>query len=86
MSPKKPEEYRARIFKNGRSQAIRLPKEVRFDEGQVEVRVRREGKRLVVEPLDQWSDAFLATEGSAPDLPDAPRRAPWKDTRDRLER
>lgn len=79
-------EYRAKVFKNGRSQAIRLPKELRFDDDQTEVRVRREGRRLIVEPLDEWSDEFLDTEGSAPDFPEAPVRSPLIGARDRLGR
>src|SRR3954466_6456827 len=38
----------AKLFKNGRSQAVRLPKEFRF-EGE-EVYVRREGKSIVLSP------------------------------------
>ena len=83
---KKPKTYRARIFKNGRSQAIRLPKAVRFDDDQTEVRVRREGQRLVIEPLDAWSEEFLATEGSMPELPDPPRRRRLDEARDRFGR
>ena len=40
---------RARIFWNGRSQAVRLPKEFRFQG--TEVLVRREGEAVVLEPL-----------------------------------
>lgn len=40
---------RAKIFTNGRSQAVRLPREFRFD-GK-EVAIRREGKAVVLEPV-----------------------------------
>lgn len=40
---------RAKLFWNGRSQAVRLPKEFRF-EGE-EVLIRREGDRVILEPL-----------------------------------
>lgn len=40
----------AKIFWNGRSQAVRLPKEFRFD-GQ-DVRIHREGSRVVLTPTD----------------------------------
>lgn len=40
---------RAKLFWNGRSQAVRLPKEFRF-EGD-EVAIRREGERLILEPV-----------------------------------
>lgn len=38
----------AKIFWNGRSQAVRLPREYRF-EG-TEVHIRREGPRVILEP------------------------------------
>ena len=40
----------AKLFTHGRSQAVRLPKEFRF-EGK-EVRVSRVGSRVILEPLD----------------------------------
>jgi antitoxin VapB len=54
----------ARLFWNGRSQAVRLPKEFRFDG--VEVRIRREGDRVVIEPLGaaDWGDAFWEVFGA----------------------
>jgi antitoxin VapB len=47
-----------KIFKNGRSQAVGLPKEFRF-EG-TEVRIRREGAAVILEPMSNdwaWMDA-----------------------------
>jgi antitoxin VapB len=41
----------AKLFRNGRSQAVRLPKEYRFP-GE-EVRIRREGDAVVLEPLQR---------------------------------
>jgi len=40
----------AKIFWSGRSQAVRLPKEYRF-EG-TEVKIRREGSRVILTPAD----------------------------------
>jgi len=40
---------RAKLFANGRSQAVRLPREFRF-EGQ-EVTIRREGEAVILEPV-----------------------------------
>jgi len=40
---------RAKLFKNGRSQAVRLPKEFRF-EGE-EVAIRRDGDAVILEPI-----------------------------------
>jgi len=79
-------ELRAKIFRTGRSQAVRLPKEVRFDEDQGEVRVWREGSRVILEPLDEWPEAFLAALGSCPDFPEPPGRTPLRDARDRFGR
>jgi antitoxin VapB len=46
---KEKREKRAKLFINGNSQAVRLPKEFRFV-GK-EVRVRREGENVVLEPI-----------------------------------
>jgi len=48
----------AKIFKNGRSQAVRLPKEFRF-EG-TEVRIRKQGDKVILERLkkSKWPDGF----------------------------
>lgn len=44
----------AKLFWSGRSQAVRLPKEFRF-EGK-EVRVRRHGNAVILEPIsDDWA-------------------------------
>lgn len=44
---------RAKIFWSGRSQAVRLPKEFRFQG--TEVSVRRQGRAVILEPLpDDW--------------------------------
>ena len=44
-----------RVFWNGRSQAVRLPQECRFDEGQ-ELVVRRAGRAVIIEPAgDFWA-------------------------------
>jgi antitoxin VapB len=50
---------RAKIFRNGGSQAVRLPKSLRFPDDQDEVVVRREGNRIVLEAVDEWSREFL---------------------------
>jgi len=55
---------RAKLFKNGGSQAVRLPKDCRFPEDHREVLVRRVGQRVVLEPVDSWPEAFLACIGA----------------------
>ena len=62
MSPKK-SPLRAKIFRNGGSPAVRLPKECRFID-QREVLARREGRRVILEPVDEWSDAFRSRLGA----------------------
>jgi antitoxin VapB len=49
----------AKVFWSGRSQAVRLPKEFRFTGN--EVRIRRRGAAVILEPVaDDWAwlDAF----------------------------
>jgi len=55
---------RAKLFRNGGSQAVRLPKDCRFPDDQREVVVRKVGQRVVLEPVDSWPDAFLACIGA----------------------
>ena len=47
----------AKLFKHGRSQAVRLPKEFRMPGTQV--RVRRIGRGVLLEPIDQTFDVKL---------------------------
>ena len=51
-------ESTAKLFQNGRSQAIRLPKAFRFKGS--EVKIRKEGDKVILEPLvrDQWPQGF----------------------------
>ena len=76
----------AKLFKNGRSQAVRLPREFRF-EGDT-VRVRRAGRGVVVEPvltdvaawfaeLDRLAKEPFMPEGRQ--QPAAPRRRVFDD-------
>ncbi len=47
----------AKVFANGSSQAVRLPKECRFD-GQ-EVYIRKEGDQVILSPRPtSWQDFF----------------------------
>lgn len=63
---------RAKLFKSGGSQAVRLPKGYRF-EGQDEVLIYRNGSRVILEPKRrEWSRAFLELAGSAEDFPYPP--------------
>jgi len=55
---------RAKLFQNGGSQAVRLPRDCRFPEGESEVVVRRVGRRVILEPVEEWPDEFLKSLGS----------------------
>jgi len=52
----------AKLFMNGRSQAVRLPKEFRMP-GKA-VRISRQGNKVILEPIedswDQWFDTILS--------------------------
>lgn len=50
---------RAKLFWNGRSQAVRLPKEFRFEGDEVEI--RRDGSAVILEPVQRraWPDGFF---------------------------
>jgi antitoxin VapB len=65
----------ARLFRNGQSQAVRLPKEFRF-EGDL-VYIKKSGNGVVLLPvkgvwsalvdsLDDFSDDFMADRGQPP--------------------
>ena len=44
----------AKLFWNGNSQAVRLPKEFRFS-GSL-VRIRKQGRQVIIEPMDtDWA-------------------------------
>jgi antitoxin VapB len=58
----------AKVFWSGRSQAVRLPKEFRLDSD--EVRIRREGKKIILEPIPKdwaWLDELQKRIGQLDD-------------------
>lgn len=70
-------ESKAKLFKNGRSQAVRLPKAFRF-EG-TEVRIRKQGEKVILEPIKktQWPDGFWDIFTPDPQF-DTPKPLPLK--------
>ncbi|MFP6643144.1 MAG: type II toxin-antitoxin system VapB family antitoxin [Candidatus Latescibacterota bacterium] len=48
----------AKLFQNGRSQAVRIPKAFRFKG--TEVKIRKEGDMVILEPLEarEWPAGF----------------------------
>ncbi|MCC8189557.1 MAG: antitoxin [Planctomycetes bacterium] len=58
---------KAKLFMNGRSQAVRLPRDFRF-KGDT-VRIRRIGKAVVLFPDDEsWDILFDAVDQFTPDF------------------
>jgi antitoxin VapB len=68
--------HTAKIFQNGRSQAVRLPKEFRLP-GK-EVKISKQGNKIILEPIEssweqwflslgQFSDDFMAQGREQPD-------------------
>lgn len=73
---------RAKLFQNGGSQAVRLPRECRFPEGESEVVVKRVGRRVVLESVEDWPEEFLKSLGSLSVEIPRPRRVPITKLRD----
>lgn len=48
----------AKLFRNGRSQAVRIPKEFRFDDDE-EVMIKRMGDVILLIPKNKWEDIFI---------------------------
>ncbi len=61
-------ETTAKLFQNGRSQAVRLPRAFRFKG--TEVKIRKEEDKVILEPIEQteWPDGFWDIFGSDPDF------------------
>ncbi len=63
----------AKIFTHGGSQAVRLPKDFRFDAG--EVRIRKDGDMVILEPLKPdwgsvWRRLDTLAQEAGEDFPD----------------
>lgn len=54
---------KAKLFKNGGSQAVRLPRSCRFSDEDEAVLAHRVGRKVILEPLDEWPAEFLACLG-----------------------
>jgi len=65
----------AKLFLNGRSQAVRLPKDFRF-KGK-EVFITKEGEKVILSPKpDSWTDFFMSDEKADPDFMKARKDLP----------
>lgn len=73
---------KAKVFKSGNSQAVRLPKEFRFDVDEVDI--RRDGDVIILSPpveeKEPWADlkAFWAS-GGLDIFPDGPEKLQFED-------
>lgn len=65
----------AKIFQNGRSQAVRLPKEFRLP-GK-EVKISRQGNKIILEPIENsWEQWFASFDDFSEDFMAAGREQP----------
>src|SRR4051794_14719715 len=55
----------ARVFTTGRSQAVRLPKEFRFDSETV--LIHREGSSVILEPVREWPAGYVESFAGVPE-------------------
>lgn len=55
----------ARVFTTGRSQAVRLPKEFRFDSETV--LIHREGSSVILEPVREWPAGYVESFAGLPE-------------------
>jgi antitoxin VapB len=74
----------AKVFKNGRSQAVRIPKEFRFDVD--EVLIERRGEELILtprkpRPWKTWAEYFAQSKRLPDDFPDDIEDTPIKPTK-----
>jgi len=74
----------AKVFKNGRSQAVRIPKEFRLDTD--EVLIERKGKKLILtprkgRPWKTWAEYFAGREPLSDDFPDEIEDTPIRQTK-----
>ena len=73
----------AKLFQTGRSQAVRLPKAFRMP-GK-EVKIHREGNRIILEPLSTSWDALLVALDEFPeDFMEAGREQPEMQEREKF--
>ncbi|MFO8239952.1 MAG: antitoxin [Thermodesulfobacteriota bacterium] len=59
----------AKLFRNGKNQAVRLPKEFEMDARAV--LIHRQGDKLILSPKpDTWEDYFASAQTLSDDFPD----------------
>ena len=73
-----PSERRVKLFKNGRNQAVRIPRE--FELPGEDAIMRKEGERLIIEPVPRKSllellATFEQIDEDFPEIDDSPPRS-----------
>ena len=70
---------KAKLFTHGGSQAVRLPKAFRFEGS--EVYVRRDGDKVILEPvLADWASLWAKIDAASVEpFPDRPAQPEWRD-------
>ena len=72
-----------RLFRNGNSQAVRIPKALSFDSIDIEVEIERRGDELIVRPARQRLTGLgAAFRRLAPHFGDFVREQPIQERRD----
>ncbi len=76
---------KAELFKNGQSQAVRLPKEFRFSGHDKEVYIKRSGKMIILLPTDEnpWNALINSLDQFSTDFMEE-REQPVQQDRDDL--
>jgi antitoxin VapB len=73
--------HTAKLFQNGRSQAVRLPKEFRI-KGK-EVKISKQGNKIILEPIEaSWDEWFAAINQFSDDFMPNGREQPETQERD----
>ena len=76
------EHQKAKLFTHGGSQAVRLPKAFRFDGS--EVRIRKDGDKVILEPVKRdmvafWAEIDALAEAAGEEFPYPPKQPPLPD-------
>ncbi|MCF8112024.1 MAG: type II toxin-antitoxin system VapB family antitoxin [Desulfobacteraceae bacterium] len=72
----------ARLFRNGKNQAVRLPRE--FEMKASEVIIRKQGESLILTPKPEtWQDYFASAQSLGDDFPEDISDLPFE-TREEL--
>jgi len=77
--------YLAKIFTNGRSQAVRLPKDCRFAEGETEVYVHKmDGLVMLIPKKDPWRSMIHSLDKFTDDFMNKRDQPHQQDSRDNI--